>query len=397
MSWLSFTLPHLGGTWTVARSLRTGLAARGITVSWVGFGDKGQRAWMDPAFKKERAHGRTLPICPHDPSWAVRVCEYVNSSAIEGVFIDVLGSPEATNLVRYLPANVLRLMIVHSITPGTYAAAHAVKEWVHATVCVCPRAREDLVGAYAFDPARTWVVPNASEVAPRVDPRTANPKAGCKVLFLGRIEDAAKGVFWLPSIMRKLPPCFSLTVCGDGPDLAKLKGRCAGDPRVVFAGAVPPSQVSGYMGEHDVFLMPSRYEGHPLSLIEAMSSGCVAVASRISGVTDQMISDGITGYLVGIGDTSGAAARIRLLGENDALRLQISRDGAAHIRARYTVDRMADAYQRIILNLRRAPPDIASPIEIARWKLPRGLRRSARSFLPSWAKNAARKWLEARR
>ena len=69
---------------------------------------------------------------------------------------------------------------------------------------------------------------------------------------------------------------WELTVSGDGPDLAELKGRFAVAgmaERVEYLGWTDPNDVPGLMERHDVFLFPSRFEGFGKTLIEAMAGG----------------------------------------------------------------------------------------------------------------------------
>ncbi|MDA4634298.1 hypothetical protein NZA98_24930, partial [Escherichia coli] len=107
----------------------------------------------------------------------------------------------------------LRIMIVHNITAGTYSAANAIKNHVHATVGVSDRIRSDLIRKLGFPADRTFAIPHAA-TAPtmRQFQREPNPADTLRVIFLGRIEDASKGVFWLPEIFAHLPQSIHLTV-----------------------------------------------------------------------------------------------------------------------------------------------------------------------------------------
>lgn len=119
-------------------------------------------------------------------------------------------------------------------------------------------------------------------------------KADLKVLMLGRVDNEAKGVFNLPKIARLLRDApISFTVAGDGPDLEALRTRCAlHAEQVSFLGAVGSKSVPDLLASHDVLLLPSRFEGMPLALVEAIAAGCVPIASHIRGVTDFVIADG---------------------------------------------------------------------------------------------------------
>ena len=57
----------------------------------------------------------------------------------------------------------------------------------------------------------------------------------------------------------------------------------------------------------DVFVLPSRREGMPNALLEAMASGVACIANRLPGVTDWMLEDGVSGILVPPGDAASLA------------------------------------------------------------------------------------------
>jgi len=102
--------------------------------------------------------------------------------------------------------------------------------------------------------------------------------------------------------------------------------------RVVFAGV--SHDVPAYLRAADLFALPSRREGLPVALLEAMSCGLPCVASRLPGATDEVISDGENGRLVPVGDVEAfAGAMADLLRD----RLRASAMGAA---ARATIERL---------------------------------------------------------
>jgi glycosyltransferase involved in cell wall biosynthesis len=196
---------------------------------------------------------------------------------------------------------------------------------------------------------------------------------------------------WLPEIMRRLPPELRLTVAGDGPDLERLKQR-SGDlgDRIRFVGAVSPSEVAPLLAEHDVLLAPSRFEGFMITAAEAMASGCVPVASRIRGVTDTVIEDGISGLLFPVGDLDAAAMAVRRLDTDRDLWLSLSHQGQEQARTRFSVERLGADYASLIEHLRLAPLAIAASLDIAHWRLPPGLRPGLRTYLPTPVKNFIR-------
>jgi glycosyltransferase involved in cell wall biosynthesis len=387
-----FVRPHMGGTFSVFSQLREGLAPRGIELSWLASG--AADVLQQDAWRHERDRGEVVdPSGEMSPKTrAEELARVISERRFDAVMLNVLGDGVETELARYLPRRVLRVVVVHNITPGTYAAATSIRDHVHAAVCVSPRCRDDLVRSRGFDPARTILIPNAVNVERFAAAAGKGRRSGgLRLLFLGRIEDNSKGVMWLPKIVAERAPSTTVTIAGSGPDEARLKRAFerSGD-RVRFLGAVPPERVPELLAEHDILLMPSRFEGAPMSLIEGMAAGCVPVASRIRGVTDAFVEHGRDGLLFPLGDCRGAARLIRQL-ETDEIGLR-ALSAAARARALRCCrqDDMAAAYAELFLRLRRDPPPIAESRIFDSWTTPAGLRRPLRSRAPEPIKNLVR-------
>jgi glycosyltransferase involved in cell wall biosynthesis len=387
-----FGFPHFGGTFTVYRLLRQGFAAGGNEISWLGVGAFAHRSVLDPTWAGERVYGKAVghPEEADEHRLAVGLAAAVEEGGYNGVFVNVLTSRAEMSAVRYLRSDIPRAMIVHNITPGTYAAARALRKHVHATIGVSPRIRSDLIRWHGFPSDRCVAIGHGLAMAPAAASVRRDRDECLRLIYLGRIEDAAKGVFWLPKILERLAPAVKLTVAGDGPDLAALKARCAGlTDRIYFPGSVPPERVPALLAEHDILLAPSRFEGFCLTLIEAMAAGCVPVASRIAGVTDAIVEDGRSGFLFRVGDVDAAARAVIQLAEPGRLHA-MSASARAVIRERFTVESMASRYLETMAEIRAAPPPIAPPLDPKRWNLPRGLRPGLRTHLPHPLKNLAR-------
>jgi glycosyltransferase involved in cell wall biosynthesis len=397
MRFAYFVHPHLGGTYTVYACLRRGLAAHGIEVRWLGVGPGATALLDDASWAHERGHGEVVDLrSGSDAALARAMVEHILARGYDGVFVNVLASRVQTNAIRFMPAHVRRIMLVHNITPGTYAAARSVRDWVDATVGVSPRIRDDLVARHGFPADRTVAIGNAVDLAAFAAVGRSTGAGPLRLLSLGRIEDAAKGVFWLPEIAARLRPGeATLTIAGDGPDLAALRAysRPLGE-RIASIGRVALAEVPGVMAAHDVLLVPSRFEGFGQTIIEAMAAGCVPVVSRIRGVTDTVVTDGKDGFLFPVGDVAAAAALVRRLAGDRALLARLSAAARRSAAARFDLARQAVAYAAVIASVTRHSPRAAPPLPWERWSYPAGLRPGLRSCLPAPLKNLLRTWKE---
>jgi len=390
-----FVKPHIGGTYTLFRHLRTGLAGYGIDVRWMSCESTAEGAGIRH-HDDEAGCMVTTPARLSEPERAAALIRELQRGRYDGVFVNVLTDRLQMNVARYLPGAMLRIMIVHNITPGTYAAARSLRDSVHATVGVSERCRRDLVHSHGFPPEHTVAIPNAVDTSViSVVGRKPRPEGRTRLIFLGRIEDASKGVFWLPTIMDRLPQAVSLTVAGDGPDLPRLTRRLerhAG--RVRILGAVAPEFIPKLLASHDVMVVPSRFEGFGFTIIEAMAAGCVPVASHISGVTDTIIEEDISGLLFPVGDWGEAADRIARLHESPAFLDELSAGARRRAQSGFGLEAMAEAYFALIEKLVRERPPLPPPPPIEAWKMPSGLRTSLRTYLPLPIKNFLRVVME---
>ncbi|MBP5666908.1 MAG: glycosyltransferase [Salinivirgaceae bacterium] len=73
-----------------------------------------------------------------------------------------------------------------------------------------------------------------------------------------------------------------------------------------------------------MYVLSSRREGFPCSLIEAMSQGCACVAFDCKTGPNEIITDGKSGLLARNGDINDLASKLQLLIEDETLRKKLS-------------------------------------------------------------------------
>jgi len=178
-------------------------------------------------------------------------------------------------------------------------------------ICVSDSVRRTLVEWYHFPPERTYVARNGTDVArfaPRAGAREAARAtwgATARSIVIGAIArfDPVKGLGELITTfaaVRARHPTLDLrlVLVGDGPLEEQLHAQAADSgaaDAIVFAGpTIAPWDV--YPG-FDVFALPSRIEGLPLALLEAMASGVPPVCYGVGGVPE-VVSDPRVGWLI---------------------------------------------------------------------------------------------------
>jgi glycosyltransferase involved in cell wall biosynthesis len=160
----------------------------------------------------------------------------------------------------------------------------------------------------AISGVRCSVVRNPVDV-----PAGPRPQAGSRelVLFLGRLT-ALKGAPDLVkafALVRQQQPSAQLLMAGPGdqPGLLALMLELGLPPDSVrFLGWIDGDAKQRALSEAGLFVLPSQAEGLPISILEAMASGLVVVATRVGGIPE-LIEDGRTGLLVAAGDKQALA------------------------------------------------------------------------------------------
>ena len=192
--------------------------------------------------------------------------------------------------------------------------------------------------------------PDPEPLPPRA-PRP--PDAPLVVGSLGRL-DAVKGYDVLLRALARLPGVRAVVV-GEGGARTALEAQAREfgvADRVELPGWVdePASVLSGF----DVFCLPSRSEGFPLSIVEAMLAALPVVATRVGSVAE-LVADGRSGLLVERDDVDGLVATLARLRDDPALRSRLGDAGRERARASYTVEHMAGAYERLWAQVLAAP------------------------------------------
>jgi glycosyltransferase involved in cell wall biosynthesis/GT2 family glycosyltransferase len=141
-------------------------------------------------------------------------------------------------------------------------------------------------------------------------------------------------------------PGWRLAVAGQGGEEPRLREQARreglGD-RVHLLGF--RDDIPDLLAAADVYVMPSRSEGLPLALLEAMFAGLPVVASAVGGIPDALGEGG--GILVPPGDAPALAAALRALLTDDERRRVLGSRAGEIAGARFGVDAMADAYERL--------------------------------------------------
>jgi len=196
------------------------------------------------------------------------------------------------------------------------------------------------------------------------EPLRASPALGRGFVMVAR-TDVAKDHETAIKAFARIRTSMTFTCIGDGTDdpaFIDQARRWAGPAaeRLELLGG--RFDVAGQLARHAVFVLCSRYEGLPLSILEAMRSGLPVIASRVGGVPE-LVQDGSTGRLVAAGDPAELAGAMQDLADDPALRQRLGEAGRERYEGHFSIDRLRDrvsaVYEGLIGQARSLPsPDL---------------------------------------
>ena len=195
------------------------------------------------------------------------------------------------------------------------------------------------------------IINNSSRVMPRVtfNREKNNSNIGIKnnkknIISICRLVDQ-KNIFEIFKIAQKLE-IYNFIVLGDGYLLDKAKIYLKNNKIknvYLFGNTI---DIFKYLYESDLFLSTSLYEGHPISIIEAMSIGLPIVASKVTGNIDT-IKNGFSGYFYNLGDINQASYFIEKIMKNSDLKLNFSKNSFCTHRKLFNTDKMKNSYKSL--------------------------------------------------
>jgi glycosyltransferase involved in cell wall biosynthesis len=207
--------------------------------------------------------------------------------------------------------------------PSSRTAAYVRSMGVSTPVFLTPSVVDDgffRAGAAASDRAMTresWDVPDDAFVA----------------LFVGKLVPWKRPRDVLQAVARA-PDAYAV-IAGDGELRASIESDAVSlgiTHRVKFLGFVPQTELPAVYAASDVLILPSEYEAFGLVVNEMFATGNPAVVSDACGSVGDLVRDGVTGFVVEVGDIAGYARAIRLLSGDRELTSRLGKNASDRLR-----------------------------------------------------------------
>ncbi len=284
------------------------------------------------------------------------------------------------------------VQIVHGDYDYYYNLAAAHEPLVHAFVAVSRTVYDTLRGRLPHRADSIFWLPYGVPISGTSRVPASGP---LRLMFAGRL-DASKGVLDLPTIdagLARRGVSAVWTIIGDGPAREALRAQWGARAHVRWVQTATADEVLAECARHDAFLLPSRAEGLPVALVEAMSVGVVPIVSDLQSVAE-IVDQGRTGWRVAPGNIDGFTEAVARLAADRQQLEEMSRAARQLAVERFDARARTEGYQALFARWRELyrprPSSISTPYR----------SRLDRRWIPNAAVYAIRRsqrWLRARR
>ena len=272
----------------------------------------------------------------------------------------VIAFNDQTNVATLIATAGLGCPVV--VTEQTDPRHHQIgSAWTRLRRWTYPRATRVVVqtrsvaewAATFVDRERLAILPNPLPVSTGVAPSETAPAIAVPPTFvvaMGRLVEL-KGFHTLIesfAIATKHAVQWHLVIMGEGPERSRLEALASTlgvANRVHLPGNVtPPAPV---LARAQCFVLASRYEGFANALVEAMSVGCPVVSTACQSGPTEIITDGVDGLLVPVGDVSAMADAIHALVTSPERRAALGQ-AARGVNQRFSLDLVLQQWDSLL-------------------------------------------------
>ncbi|MHB1516457.1 MAG: glycosyltransferase family 4 protein [Acidiferrobacteraceae bacterium] len=204
----------------------------------------------------------------------------------------------------------------------------------------------------------TDIVPIANPVQVPTDPTDFELREPGTLLCLGRLG-GPKGTYDLLEAVARIVgefPELRLLLGGDGelPQVREAAARLGIGERVELLGWVSGDAKRQILASAAIYVLPSYYEGLPMSVLEAMADGLPIVTTTVGGLPE-VVRDGIEGFLVQPGDVTALAGAIAQLLRDEKLRANVGEAARRMVAARFSIEVVLPKVEAIYRDLGACP------------------------------------------
>jgi len=199
--------------------------------------------------------------------------------------------------------------------------------------------KDFVVKNYNIDPEKVKVIPNY------VITEIFKPYSGLEkefdLIYVGRSDEGKNLGSLLKALhfLKKKNKNLSLLLIGGSYRDKKLRKLAVQyDLDVIFRDNVPNFELPLFLNKSKIFILPSKYEGHPKTLIEAMGCGLPCIGCNVTGI-NEVIDHMETGYLCGT-DYKSIVDALNLVAFDESLQKKMRKNARDYVLSNYSLDKI---------------------------------------------------------
>ena len=185
----------------------------------------------------------------------------------------------------------------------------------------------------------------------------------------GNLKDENKQfkiVIKVAEIICKMLPDVFFTIAGSGFTETEFYELWPSELKrnVIYKGLIKNEKLLNILTDQDVFLLPSLLEGFPVSLIEAMKAGVVAMVTDWDNAVDELITPGVTGFYFKVGAVNDYVQCIKRLYADSVLLKSISQNGIERANAFFEPYKNTQKFEELYLTVSNKNTDKKNPFKV---------------------------------
>ncbi len=337
-----------GGAESITAALAGDLLAGGHDVTVASAG-----GWRTVGIRRDGARLVFVPLRGHRALDLARSIVNLRSEVDDRVDLahahNVKAALVTAAAVRTVGARCPVYVTFHGVADRQYQAAARILQRCADEVVAVSGYVADRLTAAGFPASRLRVIENAVASPPRHDGPTARARLGIAedvpvALCAARLATQKRHDL-LVEAWRDVPAPATLLIAGDGPTRAAVADavqRCGQSDRIRILGN--RSDVDWLLAAADALVLPTDWEGLPVSVLEALAAGVPVVASAVGGLREL---GGAVIDLVAPHSAAALANGLRAVLSDPARREAMATAGRALVERRFSTSRMCDQYREL--------------------------------------------------
>jgi glycosyltransferase involved in cell wall biosynthesis len=200
-----------------------------------------------------------------------------------------------------------------------------------------------------------YIVPNSVDNRPFLRIKNVN-HLPLTILYLGRF-DTNKGLMEIVEAFNILKDrgeigCVRFNLCGAGPLREYLLKECKSILGTSFEyfGVVGGDTKIDVINKSDVFILPSKFEGLPMALLETMSAGLVPIVTDVGSISS-VVENLNNGLIVNVQDGKDVADKMSVLIKNHQLWKSLSQNARLTVSEKFGIDKFHVRFSEIYNSL----------------------------------------------